>query len=420
MVGPGRVVAERDGRPGADEDRARVLDPVGDGGGVGGLDLQVLRAVGVDHAQPLVQAVDEDDRGLAAGQGRTDPVLDVLGGLDLRPQLLLHRVRQLRGVGDQDGGGQRVVLGLADQVGGDVHRVGGRVRQDGDLGRTGLGVDADLPGEEALGGGDPDVPGAGDHVGGRAGLRAVREHRDGGGPAGRVDLVDAEQGAGGQDGGVRDAAELGLRGRGERDRADTGLLRGHHVHDHGRRVDRPAAGHVQPDPLDRHPLLGDRPAGHDLRGVRGAALLAVDEAGTADGLLERGAHGRVEALQRAGQLLGRDTHLFQPDAVELLGEVDQRRVPAMMHGLADRTHLLQGDRDVEVGSGQQVAQGGALGEGVAAQIDSGDHGTNSLRPASGTVRAYQWLIRNATDRTAQGELARSVLTLSVRKVTQRA
>ena len=45
----------------------------------------------------------------------------------------------------------------------------------------------------------------------------------------------------------------------------------------------------------------------------------------------------------------------------------------MMHGLADRTHLLQGGLDVEVGSGQQVAQGGALGEGVAAQIDSGDH-----------------------------------------------
>lgn len=148
----------------------------------------MLGAVGVHDPQALVQAVDEDDRGLAAGQGRTDPVLDVLGGLDLRLELLLHRVRQLRGVGDQDGGGQRVVLGLADQVGGDVHRVGGRVRQDGDLGRSGLGVDADLPGEEALGGGDPDVAGAGDHVGGRAGLRAVREHRDGGGAAGRVHL----------------------------------------------------------------------------------------------------------------------------------------------------------------------------------------------------------------------------------------
>ena len=41
------------------------------------------------------------------------------------------------------GAGQRVVLGLADQVGGDVHRVGGVVGEDRDLGRAGLGVDAD-------------------------------------------------------------------------------------------------------------------------------------------------------------------------------------------------------------------------------------------------------------------------------------
>ena len=116
------------------------------------------------------------------------------------------------GVGDEDGGGQRVVLGLADQVGGDVHRVGGGVREDRDLGRAGLGVDADAAREVALGGGDPDVAGAGDHVGGRAGLGAVREHRDGLGAAGRVHLVDAEQRAGGEDRGVRQAAELLLGG----------------------------------------------------------------------------------------------------------------------------------------------------------------------------------------------------------------
>ena len=76
------------------------------------------------------------------------------------------------------------------------------------------------------------------------------------------------------------------------------------------------------------------------------------------------------------------------------GLVRQKNVLAtMMHGLADRTHLLEGGRDVEVGSGQQVAQGGSLGKGVAAQIDSGDHVANSLRPGSGVVRAYQWLIQ---------------------------
>src|SRR5690606_35881532 len=56
---------------------------------------------------------------------------------------------------------------------------------------------------------------------------------------------------------------------------------------------------------------------------------------------------------------------------------------------------------VEVGARQQVAQRGALGEGVTAQIDSGQegmlqHGTNSLRPASGAVRPFQWLIQVAS------------------------
>ena len=120
-----------------------VAHPVGDRGGVGRLDLQVLGAVRVDDPQALVDAVDQDDRGLPAGERRDDPVLDVLGGRDLRLQLLLDRVRERHGVGDEDGGGQRVVLGLADQVGGDVHRVGGVVGEDRDLGRAGLGVDAD-------------------------------------------------------------------------------------------------------------------------------------------------------------------------------------------------------------------------------------------------------------------------------------
>ncbi|CAM5512411.1 hypothetical protein SGLAM104S_08257 [Streptomyces glaucescens] len=86
----------------------------------------------------------------------------------------------------------------------------------------------------------------------------------------------------------------------------------------------------------------------------------------------------------------------------------------MMHGLADRTHLLQGGRYVEVGSGQQVAQGGTLREGVAAQIDSGDHVLNSRRPATAVVRAYQWLIQNPA------RPRKFLLTFRVRGVTQRA
>lgn len=45
----------------------------------------------------------------------------------------------------------------------------------------------------------------------------------------------------------------------------------------------------------------------------------------------------------------------------------------MAHVLADGPHRLQSGFHVELGTGQQVAQGGALGEGVTAQIDSRDH-----------------------------------------------
>ena len=65
VVGAGAVVAQGHRRPGADEDRAGVADPRGHLAGVPRLDLQVLGGVGVDHAQPGVEVVDQHDAGLA-------------------------------------------------------------------------------------------------------------------------------------------------------------------------------------------------------------------------------------------------------------------------------------------------------------------------------------------------------------------
>lgn len=45
----------------------------------------------------------------------------------------------------------------------------------------------------------------------------------------------------------------------------------------------------------------------------------------------------------------------------------------MAYVLADGPHRFQGGFHVELGTGQQVAQVAALGEGIAAQIDSRDH-----------------------------------------------
>ena len=65
----------------------------------------------------------------------------------------------------------------------------------------------------------------------------------------------------------------------------------------------------------------------------------------------------------------------------------------MVHVLADGPHLLQGGFHVELGSGQQVAQGAALGEGVTAQIDSGDHGPILSDRIGRPVAPYHWLIQ---------------------------
>src|SRR5690606_13997657 len=127
-------------------------------------DLQVLGGVGVDHRQAVVEVVDQHDAGLRAGQRHGD-AFGVLGGGHPDAQLGLDGVGQRGGRGDQHRGGDHVVLGLADQIGGDVAGVGGVVGEHRDLGGAGLGVDADDPLEQALGGGDPDVAGAGDHVG---------------------------------------------------------------------------------------------------------------------------------------------------------------------------------------------------------------------------------------------------------------
>src|SRR5690606_31553881 len=67
-------------------------------------------------------------------------------------------------IGDQHAGGEHIVFGLADQVGGHVHRVGGGVGQHGDLGGTGLGVDTHQATAQSLGGGDVDIARAGDQV----------------------------------------------------------------------------------------------------------------------------------------------------------------------------------------------------------------------------------------------------------------
>ena len=198
----------------------------------------------------------------------------VHGGLELAGQFGIGGGGQRRTVGHQHAGGHLVVLGLADQVGRDVHRVGGVVGQDRDLGGSGLGVDSDLRTADALGGGDVDVARPGDHVHrrefGAVGVgAAVGQQRHGLRPADRPHLVDPEQCRGGQDGRVRQAMKGtlhgGLRRAGDHQRVHAGDLGRHHVHHHAGRIDRVAAGHVEAHPLDGHPAFGDGGARRPVR-----------------------------------------------------------------------------------------------------------------------------------------------------------
>ena len=90
--------------------------------------------------------------------------LGVLGQRHPALQLALDGVREGRAGGDEDRRRHRVVLGLADEVGGDVDGVGGVVGEHGDLRRPGLGVDAHDALQQSLRSGHVDVAGAGDEV----------------------------------------------------------------------------------------------------------------------------------------------------------------------------------------------------------------------------------------------------------------
>ena len=164
VVGAGAVVAERHRRVRADEDRAGVADPGGVGRRVGGLDLEVLGGVGVDHVEALLEVVDEHD----ARTARPVSAVRIRSTCRVAATCLSSSAStssaSAQRVGDQHGGGHRVVLGLADQVGRDVRRVGGVVGEDRDLGRPGLGVDADDALEQPLGGDGVDVARPGDQV----------------------------------------------------------------------------------------------------------------------------------------------------------------------------------------------------------------------------------------------------------------
>ena len=155
MVGAGQVVAERDRRVGPTKIAPALRTRGRNVGRVAGDDLEVLGAPRIDDVDALGEVVDQDERRLA-GQRRLDP-LAVPGRGHSRRERGIDRVEQRLARRHEQARGELVVLGLRDQVGGEVVRIRAVVGKDPDLGRAGLGVDADDTAQQPLGRGDVDV-----------------------------------------------------------------------------------------------------------------------------------------------------------------------------------------------------------------------------------------------------------------------
>ena len=185
-----------------------------------------------------------------------------------------------------------------------MHRVGGVVGQDRDLGGSGLGVDSDLRTADALGGGDVDVARPGDHVHrrefGAVGVgAAVGQQRHGLRPADRPHLVDPQQRRGGQDGRVRQAVERDPARRpaaGWRSPASRRRRSGPAPRSSPRWTDRPRCRPARRGPTrstGTHRSVTVAPGGQ-LGGGVGAALVGVHGPGACDRHLEGGPHLGVE------------------------------------------------------------------------------------------------------------------------------
>ncbi len=297
----------------------------------------------------------------------------MLGQRHLDRQFGLDGGQQRLAVGDQHRGGARIVLGLADQVRGNVARVRAVVGKNRDLGGTGLGVDADHAAHQPLGRSDVDVAGTGDEIDRVALAGAVGEHRDRLRAAHPVDLIHSEQGAGGEDGRMRIPAVLPLRWRGHRQRSDPGKLGRYDVHDDAGGVDGQPARNVQADPADRAPPLADGAAGNHLRHHVVPALILVHPPGARDGLLQCRSDRRTQRRQGGPHPLLRNPQPVDLDPVQPRGDLPDGLLAAHPDVLTQRADRVHGGIDVRRRPGQDRPQGPG-GQVAVAQIDELEHG----------------------------------------------
>ena len=315
VVGAGRVVAGRFGRPRADEHRARVADAGDRRLERLDVDRQVFGGVGVDERDRGVERRRDDDPAVVAQGGREDVAAGGLG--ELVDDGRFDRVGEGCVRGDEDRRGVRAVLGLGDEVGRDTDRVRGRRGEDHALRRPGREVDADLAADLELGRGHPGVARTDDAIDGfDGGVReTVGEGSDRLGAAGDDERVDSEEPGCAEKDRVEGSVAAGRRG--DDDAIDARDLRRDDGHDQRRRVGRRAARDVGADRVDGGPAALDLDAGGDLGRGRGRALGLGEAADVVDRLVEGSADVRFEGVARRFEVAGvEDEPTVRPSATD--------------------------------------------------------------------------------------------------------
>ena len=303
----------------------------------------------VGRVDGLFDAIGKDDARLTTTQRRVH-TLGMLGARHAVLEILLHLFGNLFAVGDEHGTGEFVMLGLADQIGGQPARVGTLVCDDGDFGRSCHSVDTDNARHHALGGSDENVTRTGNLVDRIAQdlavlrfgtLGAVGKHGHGLSAADRIHFINAKNGAGGENGLVRQTvgivtARRGCNGEG----FHAGGLCRNHVHDDGARVDGLAARHIQTDTLHRNPTFGNAGALSQIGVERCRHLGSGHGAGTTHGLFDGGTHFRIQLVDGGLHGFHRHAQILRTDMVKFLCEVTQGRSTAGLHIVKNGLHEI--------------------------------------------------------------------------------
>ena len=222
------------------------------------------------------------------------------------------------------------MLGLGQKVSGDPVGIVVAIGDDENFRRAGDHVDADRAEDDALGGGDIGIARPDDLGDGRDALRAIGQRRDRLRAADAVDFLDAGNLCGGQ----HRRIDLAFQRRHDHDDARHAGNSGRHgVHQHGTRIARRAAGHIEADGIDGRPARAEADADLVLIDIvlrLLAGMMLFDTGGGKPQRLDHGGldfrEGRVDFRLRHAHRLDREI-----DAVETGRIFRQRRIATGAH-----------------------------------------------------------------------------------------